>query len=75
MKLVESRIGTNSSDGLAALALVTALIDTLPVGEQRKVLSEGIALLSTSPATNRDEARRIVSAMLAQPGPTEARPR
>jgi hypothetical protein len=34
------------------------LIDTLPVGEQRKVLSEGIALLSTTPGTNRDEARR-----------------
>jgi hypothetical protein len=73
MKLVESHSGVSSSDGLAALALVTALIDTLPVGEQRKVLSAGIALLLTTPGTNRDEARRIVSAMLAQLGPTEAR--
>jgi hypothetical protein len=73
MKLVESHSGVNSPDGLAALALVTALIDGLPVGEQRKVLSEGIALLLSSPGTNRDEARRIVGAMLGQLGPTEAR--
>ncbi|HET6220789.1 MAG TPA: hypothetical protein VFE11_01435 [Dongiaceae bacterium] len=73
MKLVESRSGGISSDGLAALALVTALIGTLPVGEQRKVLSEAIALLPTSPGTDRDEARRIVGAMLGQLGPTEAR--
>jgi hypothetical protein len=72
MKLVEPRSGVISSDGMAALALVTAVIDSLPVNEQRKVLSEAAALLSTSPGMNRDEARRIVSAMLAQLGPTEA---
>jgi hypothetical protein len=73
MKLVESRSGNISSDGLAALALVTALINTLPVGEQRKVLSAGIMLLSTSPGTNRDDARRMVGEMLGQLGPKEAR--
>jgi hypothetical protein len=71
MKLVESRSGDNSSDGLAALALVTALINTLRVEEQRQVLSEAITFLS--PGMNRDEARRIVGAMLGQLGPTEAR--
>lgn len=72
MKLEESRGGANSSDGLAALALVTALIDTLAVGEQRKVLSQAAELLSTSPGVNRDEARRIVNAMLAQLAPSLA---
>jgi hypothetical protein len=74
MKLVEPREGVVSSDGLAALALITAVIDGLPVNEQRRVLSAAAALLLTSPGVNRDEARRIVSAMLAQLGPTEARP-
>jgi hypothetical protein len=73
MRLVESLSGDNSSDGLAALALVTALINTLRVEEQRQVLSEAITFLSTSPGMNRDEARRIVGAMLGQLGPTEAR--
>ena len=73
MKLVESRGGISSPDGLAALALMASLIDSLPVNEQRKVISGAIALLPTSPGANRDEARRIVSAMLAQLGPTEAR--
>jgi hypothetical protein len=73
MKLVEPRGGVSSSDGMVALALVTALIDSLPVNEQRKLLSEAATALSTSPALNRDEARRMVGAMLAQLGPTEAR--
>jgi hypothetical protein len=73
MKLVESSAGNISSDGLSALALVTALINTLRAGEQRAVLAEAIAFLSTSPGTNRDEARRVVSEMLRQLGPTEAR--
>jgi hypothetical protein len=71
MKLVESRCGNISPDGLAALALVTALINTPRAGEQRTVLSEAIAFLSTSPGTDRDEARRIVGAMLGQLGPTQ----
>jgi hypothetical protein len=73
MKLVESTGGNISSDGLAALALVTALINTLRAEEQRKVLSEALTFLSTSPGMNRDEARRIVDAMLGQLGPTRAR--
>jgi hypothetical protein len=72
MKLVESAGGSISSDGLAALALVTALINTLRAEDQRKVLSEAIGSLSTAPGTNRDEARRIVGAMLGQLGPTAA---
>jgi hypothetical protein len=70
MKLVESTTGSISSDGLAALAL--ALISTLRVEDQRKVLSEAIGSLSTSPGVNRDEARRIVGAMLRQLGPAAA---
>jgi hypothetical protein len=72
MKFVEPTGGNASSDGLAALALVTALINTLRAEDQRKVLSEAIASLQTSPGMNRDDARRIVGAMLRQLGPTAA---
>jgi hypothetical protein len=74
MKLVESRSGAFLSYGLAALAIVTALIDTLPVGEQRGVLIEATTLLTTSPGMNRDETRRMASAMLAQLGSTRPAP-
>jgi hypothetical protein len=65
MKLEQSR-GSSSSDGLAALALVTALINNLPVGRQRRLLAEASVLLPDLPGTNRDEAHRIIHAMRAQ---------
>jgi hypothetical protein len=51
MNLVDPTGGAISSDGLAALALVTALISTLRVEDQRKVRSEAIASLPPRPGS------------------------
>jgi hypothetical protein len=55
---------------MATLAILTALIETLPVGQQRTVLARAAALLPDgSSGTRRDEARRIIGAMLEQVKP------
>jgi hypothetical protein len=55
-----------SADGLATLALLTAMIETLPIGEQRTVLTRAAALVPGGSGPRRNEARRMISAMLAQ---------
>jgi hypothetical protein len=69
MKLELSRAGSSSGE-MATLAILTALIETLPVGQQRTVLARAAALLPDgSSGTRRDEARRIIGAMLEQVKP------
>lgn len=69
MKLELSRAGSSSGE-MATLAILTALIERLPVGEQRTVLARAAALLPEgSSGTRRDEASRIIGAMLAQVKP------
>jgi hypothetical protein len=65
MELELSRTGF-SADGLATLALLTAMIETLPIGEQRTVLTRAAALVPGGSGPRRNEARRMISAMLAQ---------
>jgi hypothetical protein len=69
MKLEESHGGVSSADGLAALALVTAMINALPTADQHAVLTAAAALLPAAPGYNRDDARRMIGAMFAQIGP------
>jgi hypothetical protein len=69
MKLELSRAGSSSGE-MATLAILTALIETLSVGQQRTVLARAAALLPEgSSGTRRDEANRIIGAMLAQVKP------
>jgi hypothetical protein len=67
MELELSRAGF-SAGGMVALAILTAMIETLPVGEQRTVLTRAAALVPEGSGPRRDEARRMIGAMLAQTG-------
>lgn len=69
MKLEESHGGVSSADGLAALALVTAMINASPKGDQRAGLTAAAALLPAAPGYNRNDARRMIGAMFAHIGP------
>jgi hypothetical protein len=55
-----------SASGLATLAIVTAMIEMLPVGEQRTLLARAAALVPDGSGPRRDEARRMIGAMFSQ---------
>jgi hypothetical protein len=67
MKLELSQAGF-SPVGLASLALLAALIETLPVAEQRLLLARAAALVPEGSGPRRNEARRLIGAMHAQTG-------
>jgi hypothetical protein len=67
MKLELPQVGF-SAGGLATMAILTALLETLPVGDQRTVLVRAAALVPEGAGPRRDEARRIIGAMFAQTG-------
>jgi hypothetical protein len=65
MKIEFSRVGS-SPDGIAALAIVTAMIDSMPTDKQRSLLSRTGILLGNNDRAYHREAARIIAAMLAQ---------
>jgi hypothetical protein len=68
MRLELSQAGF-SAGGLATLAILTAMIEMLPVGEQRTVLVRAATLVPDGSGPRRDEARRMIGAMFAQTKP------
>jgi hypothetical protein len=68
MRLELSQAGF-SANGLATLAILTAMIEMLPVGEQRTLLARAAALVPDGSGPRRDEARRMIGAMFEQAKP------
>jgi hypothetical protein len=60
---------TSPAEGIAALAIVTAMIDKMPIREQRNVLNRTQALLGDENRAHHKEAARIIRAMLVQIAP------
>jgi hypothetical protein len=67
MKLEMSQAGF-SAVGLTTMAILTAMIEALPVREQRLVLARAAALVPEGPGPRREEARRMIGAMFMQAG-------
>jgi hypothetical protein len=60
---------SSPAEGIAALAIVTAMIDGMPIGEQRKLLNRTQALLGNGDRVLHKEATQIIRAMLVQLAP------
>jgi hypothetical protein len=54
--------------GLATMAIVTAMLEAMPVAEQRLVLARAAVLVPEGSGARREEARRMIGAMFAQTG-------
>jgi hypothetical protein len=50
------------------MAIVTAMLEAMPVGEQRLVLARAAVLVPEGSGARREEARRMIGAMFAQTG-------
>jgi hypothetical protein len=60
---------SSPAEGIAALAIVTAMIDRMPIGEQRKLLNRAQTSLDDGDRMPHKEATRIIRAMLVQLAP------